>query len=87
MAERQGSNRMTVGPGQPLIGIPFDDNGQTVVHYFADEAEADAATSQRSLEDALVLAGAWADLDWEEAQVELERIRRGSSPTPPITRL
>jgi hypothetical protein len=35
----------------------------------------------------LALAGAWADLDWEEAEAELDRIRHESQPTPPITDL
>jgi hypothetical protein len=30
------------------------------------------------------LAGAWADLGWEEALDELDRIRHESQPTPPI---
>jgi hypothetical protein len=33
---------------------------------------------------ARALAGAWADLDWEEAHDELDRIRHESDPTPPI---
>ena len=31
------------------------------------------------------LAGAWQDLDWDEALEELECIRHESRPTPPIT--
>jgi hypothetical protein len=34
--------------------------------------------------EARPLAGAWADLDWEEALDELDRIRHESDPTPPI---
>ena len=34
-----------------------------------------------------VLAGAWSDLDWDEAEKELDRIRHESNPTPPITDL
>jgi hypothetical protein len=33
------------------------------------------------------LAGAWSDLDWEEASDALGRIRHESEPTPPIHEL
>jgi len=35
--------------------------------------------------DARSLAGAWADLDWEEAIDALDHIRHDNEPTPPIT--
>lgn len=69
---------------QPLFGIPVREDGHDVVRYFADEAEADRARSKDSIQAALDLAGAWSDLDWEEAIAELDRIRHESRPTPPI---
>ena len=73
-----------VSSGQPLIGIPLDENGRQVTRYFTDEAEADAALSQDVTTDALNLAGAWSDLDFDEVADALDRIRHESKPTPPI---
>ena len=70
---------------QPLIGIILREKGQEVVHYFAEEAQADAAISSRSIQKALSLAGKWSDLDWDEMERELDRIRHEIQPTPPIS--
>jgi hypothetical protein len=72
---------------QPLISVVVEEDGQEVVRYFVDEAAADAALPDAVVQDALGLAGAWSDLDWEEAIAELDRIRHQSRPTPPITAL
>lgn len=72
---------------QPLIGVPVREDDQEVVRYFVDESEADAALPQDAIQKVLSLAGAWSDLDWEEAEAELDRIRHQSRPTPPITDL
>ena len=69
---------------QPLIAIPFEKDGRQVVRYFTSEEDADAATRD-SIQQALDLAGAWADLDWDEMEAALYRIRHESPPTPPIT--
>jgi hypothetical protein len=69
---------------QPLIGIPFRENGQEVVRYFADETTADAATADEDIQAALGAIGAWSDLDWDEMEQALDRIRHESRPTPPI---
>src|SRR5437016_322913 len=37
-----------------------------------------------SVEEALALAGAWGERDWNEVEQELDRIRHESTPTPPI---
>lgn len=37
-----------------------------------------------SVKEALALAGAWGDRDWNEVEAELERIRHSSKPTPPF---
>jgi hypothetical protein len=82
MARKRPS--LQVSDSQPLIGIPFDENGRQVTRYFADEAEADAALGQDVTTDALNLAGAWSDLDFDEVADALDRIRHESKPTPPI---
>ena len=89
MPERQPRRVSTLSAGthQPLIGVIFQEDRQEVVRYFADESEADAALPQDAIQRALGLAGAWSDLDWEEAEAELDRIRHQSRPTPPITNL
>lgn len=76
-----------VRPDRPLIGVFLTEDGQEVVRYFADEAEADAAIAAQMTDDARSLAGVWADLDWEEAIDALDRIRHESEPTPPIEAL
>lgn len=49
---------------QPLIGVLFQEQDKEVVHYFLEEAEADAASSSGSIRAALGLAGSWSDLIW-----------------------
>lgn len=68
---------------QPLIGIPFQRDGEDAVLYFADEGAADAAVDQDAT-GALALIGVWSDLDWAELAGALDRIRHESPPTPPI---
>ncbi len=69
---------------QPLIAIPLEEAGREVVRYFPDEEAADAAASDQSIHQALALAGAWSDLDWDEMERELDRIGHENPPTPPI---
>jgi hypothetical protein len=69
---------------QPLIGIPFEENGREVVRYFSEETQADKAVSDDATQTALHLAGAWSDLPWEEMERELDKIRHESTPTPPL---
>lgn len=76
---------LAVRPDLPLIGVVLVENGQEVVRYFANEAEADSVIASHTAWDARSLAGAWADLDWEEAIHTFDRIRRDSEPMPPIT--
>lgn len=71
--------------GQPLIGIPFAENGHEVIRYFIDETAADAAVREQAIQQAVSLAGSWSDLDWDEMEAALDRIRHDSPPTPPIT--
>ena len=76
---------LLVQSNQPLIGIPFEENGHEVVRYFTKEEEADKVTS--GVDEALNLAGAWSDLNWEKMEQALDRIRHESKPTPPINEL
>ncbi len=69
---------------QPLIGIPFEENGQEVIRYFSEEDIADQAVSDDATQKALNLAGAWRDLDADKMLQALDRIRHDSPPTPPI---
>jgi hypothetical protein len=69
---------------ETLIDIPFFENGREVVHYFFSDAEADAATGEQAVQNALGLAGFWSDLDWDEMQEGLDCIRHQSLPTPPF---
>ena len=69
---------------QSLIGIPMLVDGREVTHYFTEDAVADEATPDTVTEEALSVIGAWSDLDWDEMEEALHRIRHGSKPTPPI---
>ncbi len=71
--------------GQPLSGIPFLENGHEVIRSFSDEAAADPTVREQAIQQAVSLAGSWHDLDWDEMEAALERIRNVCSPTPPIT--
>jgi hypothetical protein len=70
---------------QPLIGVISHQDGHEIVRYFAEEAEADAASSPGEIQEVLGLAGIWGDLNWDVVEDELYRIRHESHPTPPIS--
>ena len=38
----------------------------------------------KAVEEALALAGAWGERDWNEVEAELDSIRHSSKPTPPF---
>ena len=86
MTERkqQSVPSLLVRDNQPLIGIPFEENGHEVVRYFAREEEADQAVADQAVQNALSLAGAWSHLDWDDMVEALDRISHESKPTPPI---
>jgi hypothetical protein len=65
---------------QPLLGIPLQAEGQGVVRYFAEEGQADAIIPYSATQEALRLAGAWHDLDWDTMEQALHRIRHESPP-------
>ena len=68
--------------GQPLIVIPFEVDGLEVERYFADEESADAAVSEEELQLAMDAIGAWSDLDWDELEGTIERMRHECTPSP-----
>ncbi len=72
---------------QPLISVLLCEGAQEMVLYSAADRETDEPVDLASIHKALALAGAWADLDWEEMEQELYRIHHESEPTPPITDL
>ena len=88
MAERLPPTSFDVADGQPLIGVPLNDNGRQVVRYFADDADADTELLQHSRSEPRELAGAWLrvepDLEWSSLAETLDRLRHESVPTPPI---
>jgi hypothetical protein len=71
--------------GQPLIGVIAEDQGHEVVYYFTEEQEADKVMVHNTTQDALALAGAWSDLEWDELEKALDSIRHESHPTPPLS--
>lgn len=75
---------MVVERGQPVVAIPLIEDGREVVHYTVETGIDGTAPIPASVEDALDLAGAWSDLDWDETVDALDRIRHQSRPTPPI---
>ena len=89
MAEHRATRAqsLVVEIDQALIAIPLKEEGRDVVQYFADEEAADAALSEDTTQDALSLIGAWSDLDWDEMEEALYRIRHESKPTPPIDQI
>ncbi len=82
MVQQKSLRSVRSGNGEPLFAIPSKD-GLTTEYYFSEE-EADAATGPVAIAEALALAGVWGNLDWDEAEAELDRIRHGADPTPPI---
>jgi hypothetical protein len=79
---------LVVEPDQPIVAIPLLENGREVIRYAVDDdADSTLPASTRlpeSIHDALSLAGAWSDRDWDETIDALDRIRHDSPPTPPI---
>lgn len=82
-------DHLTTRRGQPLIGIPTLEGSEEVVRYFTSEEEADRALlrDQESIQRALSLAGAWAELDIDggpDPLDELDRMRHASQPSRPL---
>ena len=75
---------LVVAGDQPLIAIPLEEDGREVVCYFVEADPTPTSALPDTVQDALSLAGAWSDLDWEATVEALDRIRHESRPTPPI---
>jgi hypothetical protein len=84
---QEGSASLVVEGDQPVVAIPLIENGREVVRYAAETETEALASPPDSVQDALSLAGAWSDLDWDETVDALDRIRHESRPTPPIESL
>jgi hypothetical protein len=69
---------------QALIAIPIEENGREAVRYLVEEEPVSTTTLPNTVQDALSLAGAWSDLDWDATVEALDRIRHESTPTPII---
>lgn len=82
MAEQQRPTGLKVEAHQAVIALPVVEDGQALTFYYVDQNEVIAEESTPP--EALNLTGAWADLDWQEAEEALDRIRHQSMPTPPI---
>jgi hypothetical protein len=80
----QHGSSLLVHGDQPLIGVIMEEEGQEVTVYFVEEEAADSVISSNLTRAALSVIGAWRDLDWDEMEQALDRIRHDSPPTPPI---
>lgn len=69
---------------QPLIGIIMQEDSQDVVRYFTDEEAADRGLPDSVTLQALGVIGEWKDLDWDDMEAALDRIRHETPATPPI---
>ena len=76
---------LDVRPGQPLIGIPFQDGDKWVTRYFSSEIEADAFVARlndRAVEGVLSGTCDQSDEEFHAMLDELDRIRHRNPPTP-----
>ena len=68
MAEQAASSAhptLDIGPDEPLTGVFAVVDGAPVVRCFGEDG-APADREEQAAQAALVLAGAWEDLDWDE---------------------
>ncbi len=61
----------TIPSNQPLIGIPFEENGKEVTRYFSEQALVDRGEVAVNTEQVLHLAGSWSDLSWGKMEEAL----------------
>ena len=69
---------------QPVVATPLIEDGREVVRDAVETETTTPSPLPDSVLNALSLAGAWDDLDWNETVEALDRIRHESRPTPPI---
>lgn len=83
MANRNNDpTTLTVPIDRPLIGVIEIEDGREVVRYTTEDPADSPGLSPTTLR-ALSVIGAWSDLDWDEAERELDRIRHGDRRMPP----
>ena len=70
---------LVVRSAELLDAIP-DSDEPSISRYFASDDDADEFFGPDSVERAPALAGAWADLDWDEAEVSLRLSKYTVSP-------
>lgn len=75
---------LVVERDQPVVATPLIEDGREVVRYAVETETTTPSPLPDSVQNALSLAGAWDDLDWNETVEALDRIRHESRPTPPI---
>jgi hypothetical protein len=79
---------LVVERDQPIVAIPLIKDGREVVRYAVEENAMKTAHPSsplsESIREALSLADAWSDRNWNEAIDALDRIRHESRSTPPI---
>ena len=68
---------LVVEDGQTPVAVPVIENGRNVTYSFVDEVPTDAVLPP-TVQEALSLAGAWSDPDWDEIAEALDRIRHES---------
>jgi hypothetical protein len=79
------SHLLIVEAEEPVIGIPYEDaEGNELWRYFSNEEDAETFARSVRGNDPPSMAGVWSDLDWDEMEDALDRIRHDSVPTPPI---
>jgi hypothetical protein len=71
---------LVVEEGTSLVAIPIEVKGRKLICYVPEQHAVDDAELPASVRDALSLAGAWGDLDWDEVEAALMQIRRDSKP-------
>lgn len=72
-------------PGQPLIVVPDEENGEEIERVYMSSEEYEADITDEDIQEALSLAGAWSDLDFDEFLAWLERRKQESPPSPPFS--
>jgi hypothetical protein len=81
---RRRRTSLIVLDDQPLLGVVVKENGHDVTHYFVEDEASDEAAAGDAVEEALRAIGSWSDLDWDEMEAALDRIRHDTPPSPPI---
>lgn len=84
MAEQDvDGHSLRVRPGQALIGKVVREDGENVTRFFTGDHR-DGRPRRGVRPGMREFAGIWSDLDWDETEQALDRIRHESRPTPPI---